>query len=537
MILGTTQPIDGSPKSDMKLTLQQRRLSHTHVIGGTRKGKSKLLEWMIREDILSRRGLCLLDWHGTLYKDVVSWLAEFRPGVQVTLIDPSKPEYVTGFNPFTRTSGDVSTQVARRISATLKPWGVKNSDEMPTFERICRVLYTFAIEANEPLQHAWMLLGSDNKKLRDHAARICTNPIIRTEWRDLNSAKGKEWRDHVLSTKNRLMRFIASTSVRRFMGLRHNTLDLAAAMDANQVILVNLGNSDYLDRDSARVFASLFLNQFFEAAMRRAGTKDLYFLYLDEFQNYITDDLASSLDQALKGGLHLILAHQHLAQLAEHSTLKDSILTNARIRVVFGGLTVPTAKEMAEEIFLRDINERQVKETYYSKVNMPKEETRTVTSRSTGTTSSAREDEGMALWDGEQGLRTTKGKGSSAGASDGWSHTEVPFLAPNFVDIVSNRAEWSREEKVSRAAEALIAQKPKFCIVRVDREHPQRMIVKNIPETNTTPEDLAEFVRETCEAQGAIPAAEADRIMQEDEERFVALVAEEVDDDFSSKRL
>src|SRR2546423_11051937 len=101
------------------------------------------------------------------------------------------------------------------------------------------------------------------------------------------------------------------------MGMTNGNLNLLEAMNQERIVLVNLGSSSFLDRESARVFASLLLNEFFETAMMRAndaphGTNPKPFvLYLDEFQEYITDDIAAMLDQVRKGCLHLVLAHQH----------------------------------------------------------------------------------------------------------------------------------------------------------------------------------------------------------------------------------
>src|SRR5882672_6618175 len=87
------------------VTPQMRKTSHMHVIGGTRTGKSKFLEWMIQKDIDEGHGLCLIDWHGTLYHDVLEYCAQLRVGVgndfrRLIVLDPSKPDFVTGFNPF-----------------------------------------------------------------------------------------------------------------------------------------------------------------------------------------------------------------------------------------------------------------------------------------------------------------------------------------------------------------------------------------------------------------------------------------------------
>ena len=106
-----------------------------HVIGGSGTGKSKFLEWMIRQDLRDGRGLCLIDWHGTLYNDVLRCCAYHGVGVAgdfrslVLLNLPGR-------------GGGVSLQVSRRVDATVRSWGASNTDLMPTFSRICRLLYS-----------------------------------------------------------------------------------------------------------------------------------------------------------------------------------------------------------------------------------------------------------------------------------------------------------------------------------------------------------------------------------------------------------
>jgi hypothetical protein len=43
-----------------------RRQTHMHVVGASSTGNSKFFESLICQDILHRRGLCLLDPQGTL---------------------------------------------------------------------------------------------------------------------------------------------------------------------------------------------------------------------------------------------------------------------------------------------------------------------------------------------------------------------------------------------------------------------------------------------------------------------------------------
>src|SRR5688572_27325558 len=81
------------------LSPEMRRTTHMHVIGGSGTGKSKFLEWMIRSDLRDGRGLCLIDWHGTLYNDVLRSCAYHDVGANgdfrsVVLLNPSQPDFI-----------------------------------------------------------------------------------------------------------------------------------------------------------------------------------------------------------------------------------------------------------------------------------------------------------------------------------------------------------------------------------------------------------------------------------------------------------
>src|SRR5258705_12010826 len=104
--------------------------------------------------------------------------------------------------------------------------------------------------------------------------------------------------------------------------------------------------------------------------LKKSGIDPTTFvLYLDEFQEYITDDVASMLDGVRKGGLHIVLAHQHLGHLAGDEHLLHSIMANARLRAVLGGLPVPSAEFMANDMFLPELNTRQIKTAYYHTIH------------------------------------------------------------------------------------------------------------------------------------------------------------------------
>src|SRR5260370_27141177 len=68
------------------------------------------------------------------------------------------------------------------------------------------------------------------------------------------------------------------------------------------------------------------------------------------------------LDQAAKYGIHLFLFHQHLSQLRQlDEQAYGAVMTNARSKAVFGGLSREDARTMAEEIFPGQIDLKRVK--------------------------------------------------------------------------------------------------------------------------------------------------------------------------------
>jgi len=572
------------------ITPEMRQSTHTHVIGGSGKGKSKFLEWMIRRDIREGHGLCLIDWHGTLYNDVLRYCSQLDVGLHkdfrsLILLNPSEPDFVTGFNPFMNQGADISTQVSRRIDATIRPWGITDTNTMPTFERLCRLLYTFAVEQRETLPNAAQLLQFDRPELREYAVKVISDSYIKQQWQQLAQVKTfKDWREFVLSTENRLSRFLASKTIKRFMGMTSSNVDLLEAMDQGKIVLVNLGSSGFLDRESARVFASLLLNEFFETAMLRAtnapkGQKPKTFtLYLDEFQEYITDDIGSMLDQVRKGGLHMVLAHQHLGHLIDNKRLLQSVLTNARIRAVFGGLPYTDACLLANEMFLPDLNTRQIKKAYYHTIHLYEEQTRIVKSKSSGegtskstnwssghgsgtsygSTSGSTSGSGQTLstsstMPSTRGIQGTEGwfsdgqsmndfssesysdfssesysEFSSEGGSEGESYfksegdAEVPVWVPIPVQELGSEAEWSREEKVSKVAEMLKHQQERHCFIKMDTDATQPLKIPFVRDYSQSEQYLLEYEKAVYETQGAINGSEVDLLLEENENRFLA---------------
>jgi len=129
---------------------------------------------------------------------------------------------------------------------------------------------------------------------------------------------------------------ITGPQVRNIVGQKKSSFNFKEIMDNNKILLVNLA-SGKIGRRNSDLLGSMFVSRFLWTAMRRAWQpqeeRQDFYLYVDEFQNFITDSFEIILSEARKYGLNLIVAHQHLAQLRAMGRMGDKIE-----RAVFGNV-------------------------------------------------------------------------------------------------------------------------------------------------------------------------------------------------------
>ncbi len=538
-------------KRPVRLLPDQRKI-HMHVIGSSNSGKSKLLEWMMRGDLRNRQGFCLIDPHGTLYDDIVAYCAHHVLDREIIQLNLSRPDTVVGFNPFVRTEGgDVSVQVDRRIAATMRAWNVKDTDQTPTLARTLRLIYTVMLELNLGLPQVAHLIDFNASEIRGKLIDQLQTPLIQREWRELQALKAKDWREETLSAKNRLFKFLTSTTLARFMGVSDRSLNLQQIMDEGKVLLVNLAPSDHLSHENAKAFGALLVNDFYESALRRkrdpvtGRSPAPYYLYIDEFQNFVTLDIDDMLDQVRKFGLFLILAHQRFGQLDENTA--DAVLTNCQIKAVFGGLPTESARRMAEELFIGKLDPKKVKVALYQTKFWPEYRRDKVYSKTSahgtaaGTMQSTASGDfsglasGTAYFQPEQWFASTGGStlsdvsssgssslsGSGSSDSESWSDGEgeadIPIFVPVPFEELSSIQYYSLEEQLTEATAALKQQFTRHCFIKLPEQETQPMLVPFVKSFYTSTENREWYIGQQHQKQHALPAAEVDRLLEQQE--------------------
>ncbi|HBB03839.1 TPA: hypothetical protein DCZ39_02975 [Patescibacteria group bacterium] len=91
-------------------------------------------------------------------------------------------------------------------------------------------------------------------------------------------------------------------------------------MNEKKVILVNLSKG-LTGEENSKIIGKMIAMQIKLSALKRARLDPKeripFFLYIDEFQNYVSKSIESILSEARKYKLGLILAHQYIDQLSQ----------------------------------------------------------------------------------------------------------------------------------------------------------------------------------------------------------------------------
>lgn len=351
IILGTNQ------EGHVATTTAIERSTHLHVIGASGRGKSRFLEQLIRQDIMHRHGLCLIDPHGELYDEVLRWCAHhgWQHRRRIHLLNPNDLDWTMGFDPLRCSEPEyLSRTIDGAVSAFAQVWGGEDTSKTPLLKRCLRAIFYLLVKGDRPLSDAMsIILKKDPQGLRAELMAGIDDPIFEMVWEELDGMGAREFRETFSSTSNRLLEFLANPSIRQMFMAKEQALDVGACMEQGDIILVNL-QPTAISPDNARLVGTLLTNTLFNTAIRRdprAASKRPFYLYIDECYRFLTEDVEAMLDQTRKFGLHVTLSHQHLAQLRKYGEhVFNAVMTNTGSKVVFGGLPEGDAELMAKQV-------------------------------------------------------------------------------------------------------------------------------------------------------------------------------------------
>ncbi len=293
------------------------RRRHIYVIGKTGSGKTTMMENMVIEDIISGRGVGLVDPHGDFAEKILNFIPENRID-DVIYFNPADIKHPFGFNPLERVGDEYHHIVASGLMGIFKKiWPDVWSARM---EYILNNSLLSLLEYPGSTLLGIMRLLTD-KDYRKQVVSGLSDPIIKSFWlNEFARYTQKLETEATAAILNKVGQFSANPLIRNIIGQPHSTIDIRKIMDDSKIFIANLAKGR-IGEDNSALLGAMLITKMQLAAMGRVNIpeqerKDFY-LYIDEFQNFSTESFASILSEARKYRLNLVLAHQYIEQLDE----------------------------------------------------------------------------------------------------------------------------------------------------------------------------------------------------------------------------
>lgn len=551
----------------------EMRSTHLYICGSTGTGKSKMLEHLVRQDIKnwhkSKCGALIIDPHGSLYNSFINWIAWNEPylkDVPIVPIDLRQNDWTIAYNVMRpRPVADPAVVISNFIQAMAYVWGADGLQNTPLFARVGKEVLWPLYEKKMTLLEAEYLVDRMNKRVRSELTQGLSKHSVAQSWAFANALSPRDFDAQFSSTVNRFNSFLHADKLRLMFGQNGASLDLGKALEEGQIIIANLSTEGArVSEEDASLFATLLLSDLWTAAKERGkGTEEgdvkPFYVYIDEFQNFVTPTIAKNLDQARGFGLHLILANQFPRQIlhagANGAQVYDSVMANARSKIVFSLEGEENLKPLAQSLFMGVMNPDEVKLKLYSRKVMDYvEETRTIRSKSenwsegvgefTGQTDT--ESTGGAIYDGsEQDARLwNQASATSAGTSrtsmrgGSKGETKVPFLKPVFGEEISSVQYRSLEEQLFRAMASLFDQKQRHGVARlVGMRAPVNLVTPTVEKKPTTKKMSDSFLTRLYQKLPfALPSADAGKLIKDREGKIVGSSSRGVDEGIALRR-
>ena len=304
------------------------RFRHFYVIGQTGTGKSSILSVMARQDLRNGRGLAVLDPHG----DFATGLLDFIPKTRaedLIFFDPADQSRPMGLNLLEADTDDEKQMaVGEATSIMIKIFGpeIFGPRIQDYFRNGCLALMDYP-EGGTLIE--LIKLFTDENFQRERIQTI-KNPIVKTWWKTTYAAMGdREKAEMIPFFAAKFGPFITNTLMRNIIGQTKSAFDITDVMNTQKILLATLSKGVLGDINSSLI-GLILVSKIQMAAMKRqqmpASERKDFFLYIDEFQNYVTDSIESILSEARKYRLGLIIAHQYLGQLQKSDALTKSSL-------------------------------------------------------------------------------------------------------------------------------------------------------------------------------------------------------------------
>ena len=326
---------------------QEDRTRHAYLLGPSGSGKSTLLHAIGVEDMWYWRGGLLMEPHGDLALGLLRCAPPYRLH-DIIYLDVLDPLASPGFNPL-ELPLDATDEMRQEATGTVTTLIAKHFNMDATHMPRLSKMLTNALNALSFVPGATILEIMDfyvNEDIRNAILSFVPDGPQKDAMTDLaNNAKAED----LATLENRISRFTTNRFMRHLFGQSHTTLNFYQLMNEGKYIICPASKGGTSDDTFLKFYGSYIVSEVYKAAVMREaieeGERVNFALTLDEFQNFMGDDIEGILAEARKYGLMMMLANQYLDQLTP--PIRAAVLQNCATKLSYN-LSPTDAKPMAQ---------------------------------------------------------------------------------------------------------------------------------------------------------------------------------------------
>ncbi|PIX95337.1 MAG: hypothetical protein COZ25_00955 [Ignavibacteria bacterium CG_4_10_14_3_um_filter_37_18] len=297
------------------------RRRHMYIVGQTGTGKSYSLTDLAMQDIYAGKGVAFLDPHGSAIAEIMRRIPPERAEdvIYFNAADTDRPigmNYLEHKNIFER--HEIVNGFLGLMHKMFDPHdqGIVG----PRFERAVRnAMLAVMVEPNSTFIEVLRAI-TDEKFALSFMDKV-DDDEVRNYWLvEMANTEPREKSEILGWLTSKFDRFTTNLLIRHIIGQSTSSFSFREVMDSHKILLINLSKG-LIGEQNAQFLGLLIIPRILRAALSREDMpederKD-FNLYVDEFQNFATEDFAQILSEARKYHLNLTVANQYINQMTE----------------------------------------------------------------------------------------------------------------------------------------------------------------------------------------------------------------------------
>lgn len=321
------------------LITEEQREDHCHILGTTREGKSKFLEYMIREDISRGNGLCLLDPsdRGDTVYNVLRYCASIGYE-KVCLIDPyllrshKRVACIQPFHAYHKASS------VGNVWNTLQVLFESKDINTPQMKRYMTALLRVLWDAEMTPYESVYFSDFHNKMFMERRREIFSlvDPTDRNRitLESIFNQKSAQRFDQLFSSTVNRLDPIWEPPLSYMLGADVG-VNFPKMVADGWVILVNLFSGGGMDEMASRLLGITVINELIFAIerLRRNQWKGVYYLYVDEAGLFVNQKLLKAMAYMGKSGVRVTIAHHYFDQF-ELPAVREGVKQLTKLKIM-----------------------------------------------------------------------------------------------------------------------------------------------------------------------------------------------------------